>query len=190
VATLNTHTRYLHDTILDYAEKFLATFSARLGHVLFTWTGSEANDLAYRIAKSRTVGTGVIVTSLAYHGITDAVSQFSPSLGQHVPLGSHVRTVPAPDAYRRGQPGLGKMFANDVRAALADMRAQGIKPAMMICDTTFSSDGVLSIDWRRRVCEILQQLKYSRDGHVSGGARRRRSMTGIGCDQAQPPSTM
>ncbi len=144
VATLNTHTRYLHDTILDYAEKFLATFPAPLGHVMFTCTGSEANDLAYRIAKSYTGGTGVIVTSLAYHGITDAVSQFSPSLGQHVPLGSHVRAVPAPDAYRRGQPLLGKMFADDVRAALADMKAQGIIPAMMICDTIFSSDGVLS----------------------------------------------
>ena len=144
VATLNTHTRYLHDTILDYAEKFLATFPAPLGHVMFTCTGSEANDLAYRIAKSYTGGTGVIVTSLAYHGITDAVSQFSPSLGQHVPLGSHVRAVPAPDAYRRGQPLLGKLFADDVRAALADMKAQGIKPAMMICDTIFSSDGVLS----------------------------------------------
>jgi 4-aminobutyrate aminotransferase-like enzyme len=143
-ATLNTHTRYLHDAILDYAEKFLATFPAPLGHVMFTCTGSEANDLAYRIAKSFTGGTGVIVTSLAYHGITDAVSQFSPSLGQHMPLGSHVRTVPAPDAYRRGQPGLGKMLADDVRAAIADMKARGIKPAMMICDTIFSSDGVFS----------------------------------------------
>ena len=141
---LNTHTRYLHDTILDYAERFLATFPAPLGHVMFTCTGSEANDLAYRIAKSHTGGTGVIVTSLAYHGITDAVSQFSPSLGQYVPLGSHVRTVPAPDAYRRGQPGLGKMFADNVRVAIANMKAQGIKPAMMICDTIFSSDGVLA----------------------------------------------
>lgn len=144
VATLNTHTRYLHELILDYAETFLATFPAPLGHVMFTCTGSEANDLAYRIAKARTGGTGVIVTSLAYHGITDAVSQFSPSLGQYVPLGSHVRAVPAPDAYRRGAEGLGKAFADDVRAALADMKAQGIRPAMMICDTIFSSDGVLS----------------------------------------------
>src|SRR5260221_6556743 len=57
VATLNTHTRYLHDTILNYAAKFLATFAAPLGHVMFTCTGSEANDLAYRIAKSHTGGT-------------------------------------------------------------------------------------------------------------------------------------
>jgi 4-aminobutyrate aminotransferase-like enzyme len=144
VATLNTHTRYLHELILDFAERFLATFPAPLGHVMFTCTGSEANDLAYRIAKARTGGTGIIVTSLAYHGITDAVSQFSPSLGRYVPLGAHVRAVPAPDAYRRGAEGLGAALAADVRAAIADMRAHGIEPAMMICDTIFSSDGVMS----------------------------------------------
>lgn len=141
-ATLNTHTRYLHETILDYSEKLLATFPADLSHVMFTCTGSEANDLAYRIAKHFTGGTGVIVTDLAYHGITDAVSQFSPSLGAHVPIGPHVRTIRAPDAYRRSEADLGTAIAADVRAALADMQKNNIKPAMMICDTIFSSDGV------------------------------------------------
>jgi 4-aminobutyrate aminotransferase-like enzyme len=143
-ATLNTHTRYLHETILDYAEKLLGTFPAPLSHVMFTCTGSEANDLAYRIAKNYTGGVGVIVTSLAYHGITDAVSQFSPSLGAHVPLGAHVRAVSAPDSYRREASGLGKAFAADVRAAIADMQAKGVKLAAMICDTIFSSDGVFA----------------------------------------------
>jgi 4-aminobutyrate aminotransferase-like enzyme len=143
-ATLNTHTRYLHEAILDYSENLLGTFPERLGHVMFTCTGSEANDLAYRIAKNFTGGTGVIVTDLAYHGITDAVSQFSPSLGAHVPLGPHVRTIRAPDAYRRAETDLGAAIAADVRAALADMKANGIKPAMMICDTIFSSDGVFA----------------------------------------------
>lgn len=144
VATLNTHTRYLHETILDYAEKLLATFPEHLGHVMFTCTGSEANDLAYRIAKNHTGGTGIIVTSLAYHGITDAVSQFSPSLGQYVPLGKHVRTVPAPDLYRSDAPDLGARFAVDVRAAIADLNANGFGLAGMYCDTIFSSDGVFS----------------------------------------------
>lgn len=143
-ALLNTHTRYLHETILDYSERLLATFPKHLGHVMFTCTGSEANDLAYRIAKSFTGGTGVIVTELAYHGITDAVSQFSPSLGSYVPVGAHVRTVRAPDAYRRSELDPGAALAADVRAALADMKANGIKPAMMICDTIFSSDGLFS----------------------------------------------
>jgi 4-aminobutyrate aminotransferase-like enzyme len=141
-ATLNTHTRYLHETILDYSEKLLATFPDHLRHVMFTCTGSEANDLAYRIAKSFTGGTGVIVTDLAYHGITDAVSQFSPSLGAHVPIGPHVRTIRAPDAYRRIKADLGAAIAADVRSALADLKRNCVKPAMMVCDTIFSSDGV------------------------------------------------
>ena len=143
-AMLNTHTRYLHETILNYSERLLATFPDHLGHVMYTCTGSEANDLAYRIAKSFTGGTGVIVTDLAYHGITDAVSQFSPSLGAHVPIGPHVCTIRAPDAYRRSEADLGAAIAADVRSALADLKANGIKPAMMICDTIFSSDGVFS----------------------------------------------
>ena len=143
-ATLNTHTRYLHETVLDYAEALLATFPAPLGQVMFTCTGSEANDLAYRIAKAHTGGTGVIVTALAYHGVTDAVAQFSPSLGAHVAPGPHVRTVPAPDLYRFMGPDLGKTFAEAVRAAIGDMRASGIRLAAMICDTVFSSDGVFT----------------------------------------------
>lgn len=143
-ATLNTHTRYLDQTILDYAGALLDTFPAALRRVVFTCTGSEANDLAYRIAQSHTGNTGVIVTALAYHGVTDAVSKFSPSLGENVPLGAHVRTVAAPDSYRRQGAEIGKAFAADVRTAIADMAAQGIRPAMMICDTIFSSDGVFS----------------------------------------------
>ena len=143
-ATLNTHTRYLHETILGYAEDLLTTFPEHLNHVMFTCTGSEANDLAYRISKAYTGAAGVIVTSLAYHGITDAVSQFSPSLGEFVPLGSHVRAVPAPDAYRFDRSTLAEKLAADVRAAIADLHASGHKLAMFICDGIFSSDGVLS----------------------------------------------
>ncbi len=67
---------------------------------MFTCTGSEANDLAVRIAEVFTGGQGIVVTETAYHGITHAVARFSPSLGSGVALGSHVRTVPAPDSYR------------------------------------------------------------------------------------------
>ena len=95
------HTRYLHDTVLDYAERLLATFPAELSHVMFTCTGSEANDLALRIAFAHTGGTGVIVTENAYHGVTLATASLSPSLGAGVPLGAHIRTIPAPDPARK-----------------------------------------------------------------------------------------
>ncbi len=144
VATLATNTRYLHETILELAERLLATVSeTELAHLMLTCTGSEANDLAYRMAKVRTGGTGIIVTETAYHGFTDAVSQFSPSLGLSVDLGAHVRLVPAPRAYHAGDADLGDRFTRDVEAAIADLQRHGIKPAMLIVDTVFTSDGVL-----------------------------------------------
>lgn len=142
VATLCTNTRYLHETILELADGLLATVDGGLSHLMLTCSGSEANDLAYRIAKVRTGGTGVIITETAYHGITDAVSQFSPTLGPAVPLGAHVRTVPAPAAYRSG-PNVAERFTRDVERAIADMVRHGIRPAMMIVDSIFTSDGIL-----------------------------------------------
>ncbi|KAA0596076.1 4-aminobutyrate aminotransferase-like enzyme [Azospirillum lipoferum] len=142
--TLATNTRYLHDTILELAERLLATVpETGLSHLMLTCTGSEANDLAYRIAKVRTGGTGVIVTDTAYHGITDTVSQFSPSLGLTVDLGAHVRLVPAPRLYHAEGADLSERFTRDVEAAIADLRRHGIKPAAMIVDSLFTSDGIL-----------------------------------------------
>ncbi|WP_441295838.1 aspartate aminotransferase family protein [Roseomonas cutis] len=140
-ARLNTHTRYLHETVLDYAEALLATFPASLGHVMFTCTGSEANDLALRVARAHTGGEGIVVTSLAYHGVTSALAALSPSLGEGVPLGRHVATVAPPDAYRGG-PDMPQRFAADIAAAFAGLARHGIRPAALLVDTMFTSDGV------------------------------------------------
>lgn len=140
-SVVSTNTRYLGAAILDYAERLLATFPAEIGHVMFTCTGSEANDLALRIAKAATGGTGVIVTTNAYHGVTEAVAAFSPSLGPGVDLGAHVRTIPPPDDYRLSTDA-GGAFAAAVAAAAADLKRHGIQPAALIVDTIFSSDGV------------------------------------------------
>ncbi|SEO12463.1 4-aminobutyrate aminotransferase [Gemmobacter aquatilis] len=137
------HTRYLHDGVLNYAERLLATMPSALGHAMFTCTGSEANDLALRIARAATGGMGVIVTENAYHGVTLSVAEFSPSLGAGVPLGAHVRTVPAPDAAKLG-PDVGAGFAAAVQAAIDDLLRHGIKPCALIVDTVFSSDGVFA----------------------------------------------
>jgi 4-aminobutyrate aminotransferase-like enzyme len=136
-AVLVTHTRYLHDGILDYAERLLATFPAPIGHLMLTCTGSEANDLAIRIAKAATGNTGFIVTQSAYHGVTGAVAEMSPSLGAGVPLGLHVRMVPPP---RDG----GAAFTAGVRAAIDDLALHGQRPAALLCDSIFSSDGVFA----------------------------------------------
>ena len=142
-ATLATHTRYLHDGILDYAERLLTLFPPELSHVMFTCTGSEANDLGLRIAREHTGGSGIIVTENAYHGVTAAVAECSPSLGAGVPLGPHVRTVPAPDAARYGDDVAGG-FAAAVQGAIDDLLRHGIRPCALLVDTIFSSDGVFA----------------------------------------------
>lgn len=140
VGILATNTRYLHGAVLDYARRLLATMPAEIGHLMFTCTGSDANDLALRIAQACTGGKGIIVTENAYHGVTGAVAEFSPSLGESVDLGGHVRTVPAPDTYRSGD--VAAEFTAAVQAAIRDLQRHGIRPAMFICDAVFASDGV------------------------------------------------
>jgi 4-aminobutyrate aminotransferase-like enzyme len=133
MAVLNTHTRYLHDSILDYSEQLLATFPDEIGHVMYTCIGSEASDLAMRVARFFTKGKGFIVTANAYHGHTIAVSEASPSLGKNVALGVHTRLVRAPDAYRT-EGDLGEVFAAQAEAAIRGMQRHGIRFAGFIAD--------------------------------------------------------
>ena len=145
-ALLTTHTRYLHAGIVDYAEDLLSTMPDGIEHVMFACTGSEAGDLALRIAKAATGSTGVIVTRNAYHGVTTEMAAISPSLGGLASLPEWVRVVPAPDAYRvdtTGHADLGGWFAARVQEAVDDLAAHGIGLAAVVLDSIFASDGVL-----------------------------------------------
>lgn len=145
--TLCTHTRYLHPNILEYAEELLPTFGGTIGdsgHTIFTCTGSEANDLALRIAKHRTGKQGVIVTSEAYHGNSDATAAFSPSLGEYSPLGTWVRCVPAPDSYRIDPANMGRWLADRVQEQIDDLDRHGNGLAAFVVDSLFTSDGIYS----------------------------------------------
>ena len=141
-ARLNTHTRYLNESLLDYAERLLATHHASLNRIMFTCTGSEANDLALRLAQFHTGGTGVIVTEWAYHGVTQTTSACSPSLGNLASGLPQVYSVPAPRAYGIKDADVGAAFAAGVDAALARMQADGVRPAAFLFDSLFTSDGV------------------------------------------------
>ncbi|EGE61395.1 UNVERIFIED_ORG: 4-aminobutyrate aminotransferase-like enzyme [Rhizobium esperanzae] len=144
MAVLNTHTRYLNDVVLSYAEKLLGHFPPELSNAMFTCTGSESSDLALRIAKTYTGGVGIVVTENAYHGITEQIARMSPSLGSGVPLWPHVRTVPAPDAYRLGHENVAETFATSIKEAFEDLSRHGFKPAAFLADMIFSSDGIFA----------------------------------------------
>ena len=146
IATLNTHTRYLHDNILDFAERLTAKFPDELDTAMFSCTGSEANELALRIARRCTGGTGIVVTDFAYHGNTKAIYEISTEDIPADQVPGYVVTVPSPDVYRgehRG-PDAGERYAEAVDDALALLHERGIRPAAFIVDTIVSSAGVVA----------------------------------------------
>ncbi len=131
---LTTHTRYLSEGIVSYAEDLLSTLPESIDNIMFTCTGSEANDLALRIAKLVTGAEGVIVSLNAYHGVTTEIAAISPSLGGIESVAEWARVVRAP--------GTEVDFGEAVEAAVSELEAFGIRPAALIVDTVFASDGV------------------------------------------------
>lgn len=142
LATLNTHTRYLTEPIVDYTERLLSLFPSGLDRVTFTCTGSEAVDLALRIAQYETGNTGVIISAHAYHGTTHAAAQISPALGDNNVLGPHVVTIPSIDTLRTPADEIRPALLTALREAIAELQSRGVGLAAVIFDSIFSSDGV------------------------------------------------
>lgn len=148
-ATLNTHTRYLHELVVDYGERLTATFDDTLSRVMFTCTGSEANELALRMARHCTGGSGIIVTDFAYHGNTEAVAELGTGFMPEARTTRRVRAFPIPDTYR-GLPGvaaenLAEAYVQAVADAIAAFEADGIELAGMLVCPDFANEGLLRV---------------------------------------------
>lgn len=141
MARLNINSRYLSAVVDDYLEALKATFPPSLSNVVLSCSGSEANDLAMRIAMKATGGTGFIVTENAYHGNTSAVTEISPSALKRGSLPDHVVTIPAPSPTEYGDD-IAAGFAASLARAVGELELRGHKLAAFICDSIFSSDGV------------------------------------------------
>jgi len=148
-ATLNTHTRYLDETVVAYAERLTALFDTELSMAMFCCTGSEANELALRIARDCSGGLGVISTAWAYHGNTAAVIQVSSLFTPEDQRGPYVRTVPVMDPYRdragRSDAQLATAYADEVKRAIDSFTAAGIPFAGLLYCTAFSSEGLPTV---------------------------------------------
>ncbi len=148
MAVLNTNTRYLHETILTYAERLRETLPDPLSTFFFVNSGSEANELALRLARAHTGRSGIVVIDGAYHGHTSALIDISPykfarAGGSGRP--AHVRVAPTPDAFRgrhRGDdPQLGATYAQYVGEACADLAQSEYGPAAFIAESLLSCAG-------------------------------------------------
>ena len=142
--TLNTHTRYLHEKILDYSEELLALMPDEINKIMYMCTGSEANDLALRVAEAYTGGTGIIITQEAYHGTSALTSGCSPSLGAGQPLLPNVRLITAPDYYRHGgtPEEFTAWYASEMQKTIDELNEAGYKFSCFLADSIFSSDGI------------------------------------------------
>ncbi len=143
-ATLNVHTRYLNDRVIDYSERLLATFADDLDRVFFGNSGSEANELALRISRQLTGATGVIVSDYSYHGTTIALAEMTTGLETREPLGAHVRAIRIPDLDRDSRPEADVLAAtlSEVDAAIASLQEAGFGVAACLFDPLFSTEGM------------------------------------------------
>jgi 4-aminobutyrate aminotransferase-like enzyme len=148
-AILNTHTRYLDENVVAYAERLTSLFDRQLSMAAFCCTGSEANELALRIARDCSGGSGIIATAWAYHGNTAAVMQVSSLFTPPDKRGPYVRTVPVMDPYRdragRSDDALATAYADNVKRAIDEFTAAGIRFAGLLYCTAFSSEGLPTV---------------------------------------------
>jgi 4-aminobutyrate aminotransferase-like enzyme len=148
MGVLNTNTRYLHDNIIEYSRRLLSTFPETLGICFFVCSGSEANELALRMARAYTGQRDIITLDGAYHGNTQALIDISPYKhdgpgGKGAPQWVH--KMPMPDSYRglhRGTgPDTGAAYAGYIKKAIETMRSKEKRPAAFICESVLGCGG-------------------------------------------------
>ena len=141
MAVLNTNTRYLHQNVVRYAERLTALLPAELEVCFFTNSGSEANELALRLARTATGRPDVATVDVAYHGNTQRLVEISPYKFNGpggVGPGPDVQVVPLPDtyrgAYRGADPDVAARYLADARRTLSASVANGRPAGALIAE--------------------------------------------------------
>jgi 4-aminobutyrate aminotransferase-like enzyme/Ser/Thr protein kinase RdoA (MazF antagonist) len=143
-ALLATHTRYLHENILDYADQLTARLPAHLDACIFVNSGSEANDVAWRMAQMATGNRGALVMQHAYHGITEGAAALTP--GPAKAGDPRVVTIapPPPGLRALDESGAAELsaVAQDADRAVGALEGRGLAPAAFFIDTAITSSGI------------------------------------------------
>jgi 4-aminobutyrate aminotransferase-like enzyme len=146
-AKLNVHTRYLHENVVCYGERLTATFDPLLSTVLFVCTGTEANELALRIARHHTGARGILVTDFSYHGNSATLASIATGIQTNEPFPPHARVLRIPDVLRDLADGgtpeqLAERALAEADAAIAALQRTGYGVAALLLDTIFSTEGL------------------------------------------------
>ena len=144
-AALNTNTRYMYSSVIEYAERLTAKLAPHLDTCVFVNSGSEANDIAWQMAKLLTDNDGALIMEDAYHGITEVIREFSPAHPDTV-LPSHLRGLVVPDPYRGPyrdkEAGIATKYADDADRAIGELASDGHGLAAFMIDSAFCSSGI------------------------------------------------
>jgi len=150
---LNTNMRYLHEAAIELAERLVATCPPGLDTVLFVNSGSEANDLAWRMATAFTGNTGGLCTARAYHGISEASAALSPESWLAGKAPANIETWLRPDTYRGTD-----LDPSGFAAAIGRLALRGVAPAATILDGALTSDGFYDLE-PAYVAELLRMTR-------------------------------
>jgi 4-aminobutyrate aminotransferase-like enzyme len=146
-STLNVHSRYLNEGIVDYAERLIAKHDDSLERIVFTCTGTEANEVAMAMARFATGGRGFICSGHAYHGNSALVGKLTWAAHRSDP---DIRAVRFPEAYRpieegRSEEELAELYLADVDAAIESFAAADVPFAGMLVCSIFANEGLPAI---------------------------------------------
>jgi len=147
LATFNSNTRYPSELIVDYAERLAETMPDPLKVCMFVCSGTEANELAWRVAMANSGGDGALVTRSAFHGNSTIIGALDTSTIPADRLQHWVATVPAPEHRGTGDrtPKLtSSEYAGQYRKAVAGLAERGHRPAALFACPVFASDGLYS----------------------------------------------
>jgi len=139
-AVLNLNSRYLHPNVVELAERLVASMPPGLDTCVFANSGSEANDLAWRMARVVTGRGGAVAADLSYHGVSEATAAFSTNTYPASARPAHVAVFQAPRDPRDD----GMVAAREVRAARSALQSAGHDLALLAVDSVFSSAGILT----------------------------------------------
>jgi len=147
--TLNVHNRYLHEGVLDYAERITSVHAATIKSVVFTCTGTEANEVALSMARLATGGRGIICSDSAYHGNSAEVAKLN-KVKQTTENNPEIRAIPYPQSYRPLQDDLSsseltELYLAKVQAAIDDFKTSNIPLAGMLVCPILANEGVPDI---------------------------------------------
>ena len=145
-ATLNVHNRYLHEGTIVFAERLAALHGPQIESVIFSCSGTEANEIAIRMARFATGKRGVVATNATYHGNSELVGALT-RLGETQPDNPEVRTFPFPERFRPLVPGasdgeLVEAYLKALQEAIDGLEASGAGFAALIVCPIFANEGL------------------------------------------------